>query len=83
MTEEAPERIWAKPGLPGYITDGAWHGIYDIEYIRADIAAAERIKREARKEALFDAMSVCCRGDIIYADSAAKHINYLISLEDK
>jgi len=33
---EAPERIWAKPGMPGYITDGPCD-VYDIEYVRADM----------------------------------------------
>ena len=33
---EAPERIWAKPGMPGYITDGPCD-LYDVEYVRADM----------------------------------------------
>ncbi len=33
---EAPERIWASPGMPGY-TDEPAVGVYDVEYVRADM----------------------------------------------
>ena len=38
---EAPERIWAKPGMPGYINDGPVPGVYDVEYTRAALSDAK------------------------------------------
>ena len=31
---EAPERIWAEPGLPGYLDEP--NALYTVEYVRAD-----------------------------------------------
>lgn len=31
----APERIWAEPGLPGYLDEAS--NVYTVQYIRADI----------------------------------------------
>jgi hypothetical protein len=33
---EAPERIWAEPGMPGYMCEPS--EIYTTEYVRADLA---------------------------------------------
>lgn len=34
---EEPERIWAKAGMPGYTCE-CHPGVYDVEYIRADLS---------------------------------------------
>ena len=31
---KAPERIWAEPGMPGYLDEP--NGLYTVEYVRAD-----------------------------------------------
>jgi len=31
---DAPERIWAEPGMPGYLDEP--DGLYTVEYVRAD-----------------------------------------------
>ena len=48
----APERIWASPGMPGY-TDEPAVGVYDVQYIRSDVAQAMVAK--AREDALREA----------------------------
>ena len=37
---DAPERIWANPGMPGYVDDGPMPDVYDIEYTRTDHSQA-------------------------------------------
>jgi len=34
MMSDAPERIWAEPGMPGYLDEP--DGLYTVEYVRAD-----------------------------------------------
>lgn len=45
---DAPERIWAEPGMPGYTCEQ--NDCYAVEYVRADLAAIvkplERIECE-------------------------------------
>ena len=35
---KAPERIWAEPGMPGYLDKP--HDLYTVEYVRADCVDA-------------------------------------------
>lgn len=55
---EAPERIWASPGMPGY-TDEPAVGVYDVQYIRADHVDA--LVTQAREDALMEAAEVVNR----------------------
>ena len=41
---DAPERIWAEPGMPGYLDEP--HEIYTVEYVRADLMAALQAENE-------------------------------------
>jgi hypothetical protein len=36
---EAPKRIWAEPGLPGYLDEP--HEIFTVEYTRTDLVRAQ------------------------------------------
>ena len=64
---EAPERIWASPGMPGYTNEPAV-GVYDVQYIRADhvdalvTQAREKALREAAKEVAY---ACGCQDDIL------------------
>jgi hypothetical protein len=37
MSDQAPERIWAEPGMPGYLDEVS--PTYTVGYIRADLHA--------------------------------------------
>jgi len=52
---DAPEQIWASPGMPGYTNEPAV-GVYDVEYIRKDVSDA--LVAAAREEALREAAEV-------------------------
>jgi len=50
---EAPEQIWASPGMPGYTNEPSV-GIYDVQYIRKDVSDA--LVATAREDALREAL---------------------------
>ena len=55
---EAPERIWASPGMPGYTNEPAV-GVYDVQYLRKDVSDA--LVAAAREEALREAAKIVSR----------------------
>lgn len=57
-SKDAPELIWAEPGLPGYLDEH--NDLYTVEYIRKDIsdkriAELEAAAVTARNDALDEA----------------------------
>lgn len=51
---DAPERIWAEPGMPGYLDKP--HILYTVEYIRKDHVDA--LLKAGRERALREALDI-------------------------
>ena len=51
----APERIWAEPGMPGYLDEAS--EVYTVEYIRRDIVEDELTRLRDQVETLRGALN--------------------------
>lgn len=79
----APERIWAEPGMPGYLDEAS--ATYTVEYIRSDLHAELMLAADDLADAVDQERNMTCQdfgmqlkaSEVVGAALTAYHISRL------